>query len=161
LKDAKRRREAFDKAMKNYQDLAQDGEIRASANARRYVQFRIAEVQYYIALDDPTMKPQALKALEEFRTANPTGWEIVLTLRYLARTYEEAGKVDAARDALIQLADLPGLDRDLKRESNTAVAQMLMRAKKPDEAEKRLADLLQSMPANDPQRPFIQVHQIQ
>jgi tetratricopeptide (TPR) repeat protein len=156
---AKERKALLDKALSGFSDVAP--KIGDSPNALRYVKFRIAEVQCQMAQDDAALKPKAVKALEDFCTAYPNGWETVLALELLARTYEQDRLVDEARKALEKLADLPGVPADVKRKSETSVAQMLMRAKRPADAEKRLTSLLQSMTPSDPQRPFVQVYQIQ
>jgi predicted negative regulator of RcsB-dependent stress response len=156
---AKERKALLEKALTGFTEVS--SKLGDAPNALRYVKFRIAEVHYQMAQDDAALKPKAVKALEDFRKAYPNGWETVLALELLARTYEQDRNVEEARKALEQLADLPGVPADVKRKSETSVAQMLMRAKRPADAEKRLASLLQNMTPSDPQRPFIQVYQIQ
>ena len=72
--------------------------------------------------------------MEDYATTNPGGWEIVPTLKTLARLHEEDGNLDKASKALERLADLSEAPKDLRREADITVCQMLIRAKKYDPA---------------------------
>jgi tetratricopeptide (TPR) repeat protein len=154
------RKEFFGKALKSFTEMAD--QARDAPAAHRYIQYRIAEIQYRLALDED-QRAQAIKTLEEYTAANPGGWEILVALKTLSHFYEDAGNIDKAGATLARLTDLPDVPKDIKREGDLAVSQLLMRSKRYDEAEKRLKSLLDSgsMPLGDPQRPRTQVYLVQ
>ncbi len=156
---AKERRDLFAKALDGFNEMLPM--LGDNPSAARYVQYRIADVQHLMAVDDPSLRPKALKALEDYTSANPGGWEIVPALKTLARMCEEDNDLPKAMSALERLADLPDAPKDLKREGNVAVSQMLMRAKDYSAAEKRLVALLDTLPPGDPQRAATQVYLVQ
>src|SRR5262249_37648600 len=86
------------------------------------------------------------------------GWTIVPALKTLAQLFEEDGKGDEAGKGYQELADLPGVPKELVNDSTGLVAKMLLRNGKHADAEKRLTKLDQSLPKGDPQRPFVQVY---
>jgi tetratricopeptide (TPR) repeat protein len=156
---AKERRDYFKKALKDFSDLAAQ-DLKDSPFAVRYVQYRIAFLNYRMALDDG-QQAQAIKALEDYTAANPGGWQILVALKDLSRLYEDTGNIDKAGATLARLADLPDVPRDIKREGDQAVSQLLMRSKRFDEAERRLKSLFDSLPLGDPQRARTQVLLVQ
>ena len=155
---SKERRDLFTKALNDLSELAP--KVTDHPFASRYVQYRIAEIKYRMAMDDG-QKAQAIKALEEYTAAHPEGWEIVASLKTLARLHEEGNDLANALSALERLADLKDAPKDIKREGNIAVSQMLMRAKRYPDAEKRLTALLDTLPQGDPQRAATQVYLVQ
>ena len=156
---AKERREFYDKALSGFTEMA--SQVSDKPAAARYVQYRIAEIQFRMSMDDSSLRTQALKALEDYATANPGGWEIVPTLTTLARVHEEGNDLPKAVSALERLADLVDAPKDIKLAGTVAVSQMLMRAKRYPDAEKRLGSLLDTLPPGDPQRAQTQVYLVQ
>jgi tetratricopeptide (TPR) repeat protein len=129
-----------------------------SPNARRYVQFKIAEVTALQAQDDPAKADAAIKLLTDFKTNHPGGWQMMAALKTLARMQEEAGKVDDARKAYEELADLPEVPAEVKRESTLLVGKLLLRGGKYADAERRLAKLAASLSPGDVQAPFVRAY---
>jgi tetratricopeptide (TPR) repeat protein len=154
------RRDLFAKALDGFAALAAT-DLGDSPSAARYVRYRIADVQYRMAMDDVSQRGKAIAALEEYATANPGGWEILPALQNLGRLHEDAGDLEKARIALERISDLPDVPKDIKRAGDSAVSQMLMRAKIYDKAEDRLNTLLASLPPGDPQRASTQIYLVQ
>ena len=157
--DGKKRRDFFTKALKDLTEVS-SRDLKDNSFAERYIQYRIAEIQYRIAMDDG-QRTQAIKAMEDYTSLYKDGWEIVPALKTLARLHEDGNDVTKALATLERLADLPGVPKEIKREGNVAVSQMLMRAKRYPEAEKRLMVLLDSLPPGDAARAATQVYLVQ
>jgi hypothetical protein len=153
---AKQRAELMDKAMDAFRDL--EKELRGNANARRYIQYKIAQLATIQAKEDPTKTDAAIKELTAYKTANPSGWEIVSALKELAKLQEALSKTDEARKTYEELTAVPEIPKDVKLESELLVSRLLLRALKYADAEKRLKSLEASMPPDDPQRPYIQAY---
>jgi tetratricopeptide (TPR) repeat protein len=146
----------LEKAADLYREL--DKDVKDHPNARRYVQYRLAKVAVLLAQEEPAKTEEAIKALEAYRTANPTGWEITLALKELARLQEESGKIDDARKSYEALVEIPDLPREAKQESEILVGRLLLRGRKYTEAEKRLTALNKRLAPNDPQRGYVQAY---
>jgi tetratricopeptide (TPR) repeat protein len=157
LRETGKKREALlSDAQAGYEQL--EGQLRDSANARRYIQYKIANIAALRAQDDPTKVDAAIKALSDFKAGNASGWEIVPALRTLAKLQEDSGKVDDARKTYEELAALPDAPNDVKQEADILVARLLLRTGKFADAEKRLKGLGASLAKDDPQRGFIQAY---
>jgi hypothetical protein len=146
-------------ALKLYQDMAP--QLRDVPNAYRYIQYKIAEVKYRLAQDDPTHVAGAVEALRAYAKEYPTGWEVVPALKLLAQLEEQKGNTDGARQAYEDLANVPDVPRDLKQTSELLVAQLLVRGNRHAEAETRLAGLKGRMQQGDPQLPMVTVYLVQ
>jgi lipopolysaccharide biosynthesis regulator YciM len=89
--------------------------------------------------------------LTAFKTDHGKTWETVLCLVMLAQVLEEKGDPEAAVRAYRELAALPGLPADLKRDGAVQEGKLLLRAGKFADAEKKFQDLLASVSAQDAQ----------
>src|SRR5262249_41594434 len=134
------RTKALEKALGELKD--QHKAVQSNANAHRYVEFKIAEVTAFLALDDPTRRNEAIKLLTAFETANARSWTIVPALKMLARLQEDAKELDDARKTYEKLANVVGVPKELKQESEILVGRLLLRAGKYEDAQKRLEKLL-------------------
>jgi tetratricopeptide (TPR) repeat protein len=152
----KRRAALLTKALEGYKLL--DGQVSASPSAQRYIRFKIAQVQALLAQDNPAMTADAIKALAAYKRAYPSGWEIVPALKQLGQLQEASGQVDEARKTYEELADLPGVPKEMKQESDLLVARLYLRGGKYAEAEKRLEGLSKALGRDDPQRAFIMAY---
>jgi len=152
----KERVEGLDKAIEAFKEL--EKELRGNSNARRYIQYKEAQLVVVQAQEEPTKVEDAIKALTAYKTANMGGWEIVPALKQLARLQEDTGKGDEARKTYEELADLADVPKEIKQESELLVSKLLLRGGKYADAEKRLRSLSGSLPADDPQRAFIQAY---
>ncbi len=149
----KRRTKLLEEALEGYTKLEE--QCRGNPMARRYIQYKVADVTAQLAQDDSTKVDAAIKLLSEFKSANPTSWTIVPALKTLAKLQEEAGKTADAAKTYEELADLPGVPKDLKQESEILVGRLLLRGGKYADAQKRLEKLAASMSAEDAQKPFV------
>jgi tetratricopeptide (TPR) repeat protein len=152
----KKRSQYLEEALDGFTKLEERS--RAHLAARRYMQYRAAEVLALLAQDDPGKMDAAIKALTDFKSGNATSWVIVPALKTLASLQEQAGKVDDARKTYEELADVPDVPKALKQESEVLVGRLLLRGGKPAEAQQRLEKLLGSMSADDAQKPFVQAY---
>jgi tetratricopeptide (TPR) repeat protein len=126
--------------------------------AFRYLQYRSALVVVQIARLDRNKRDAAIDALNAFRKQHSTGWETVPALKTLARLQEEKGDIPGARETYMALRSTPGISKELELESTLLVSDLLLRAKKYEDAEKTLSDAKALMREDDPQRPLIVVH---
>jgi hypothetical protein len=127
-------------------------------NARRYIQYKIAEVAVLQAQDDPAKIDNAIKLLSDFKQDGKGSWSILPALKTLARLQEDAGRTDDARRTYEELADLPDVPKELKQESEILVGRLLLRGSKYADAEKKLETLARGMSEGDLQRPFVQAY---
>jgi hypothetical protein len=132
--------------------------LTARPSARRYMQYKLAEVAVLQARDDPTKAETAIKMLTDFKQDGKHSWLILPALKTLARLQEEGGKTDDARRTYEELADLPDVPKELKQESDILVGRLLLRGTKYADAEKRLEKLNSSMSDADVQRPLVQAY---
>jgi tetratricopeptide (TPR) repeat protein len=126
--------------------------------ARRYIEFKLAEVAVMQAEDDPTKVDAAIKLLSDFKSSHGGSWEIVPALKTLARLQEDTGRSDDARKTYEELAEVPGVPPELKQESEILVGRLLLRGGRFADAEKKLEKLAAALSAGDPQRPFVQLY---
>ena len=154
--DAADRKTLLREAHNEYEKLAP--KMRDNPFAYRYLQYKIAVVQVYAAREDEAKRDAAIAALNNFRKEFVTGWEIVPCLKLLAQMQEEKGDVDGARETFKELRTLPGVTKDLVRESNLLIANMLMRGKRYAEAETTLREARATMPDDDPQKAALTVY---
>jgi tetratricopeptide (TPR) repeat protein len=157
-KDPRQRQKLLDEALKGFKEL--QGRVGDHEKAKRYVDYRVARCQAYIAKDDPSQRAAAVKALDEFRNnrTNKDGWEILPVLRLLAQMQEEDGKLDDAAATLEQVVNLPGVPADVKQTSTVLVAEMFIRARNYPKAEEKLDAALNKVAADDPQRPRLETY---
>jgi hypothetical protein len=139
-----------------YQAL--EKKVKGSANALRYVQYRTAMLAVQQAKDDPTKVDAAIEALNNYRTSNSIGWEIVPATKTVARLQEAKGDQNGARQAYDELAANPDVPKEIQLATNLLVARMLLHANKFGDAEQKLKSVAAGMKADDPQRGFVQVY---
>ena len=89
------RKKELAEALTLYQAL--EKKVKESPNAQRYIDYRIAMLAVQQAKDDPTKTDAALAALNDYRTANSGGWEIVPATKSAARMLEDKGDQAGAR----------------------------------------------------------------
>jgi hypothetical protein len=129
-----------------------------SANAHRYLRFKIAQTNYYLAQEDQSVRDAALASLEEYTTGFPEGWQVVPALKLQAALLEEKGDTAGAARAYQELTKIPGIPDTVKRRGEVLVAQLFIRSKQFSEAEAKLTALQKSIPADDAQRPFVSLY---
>src|SRR5262249_8672800 len=70
----------------------------------------------------------------------------------------DKGDFEGALKTYGDLAAVPGLAKETKQETDLLAARAMIRAKKLDEAEKRLQGILQALPPEDPQAVPARIH---
>jgi predicted Zn-dependent protease len=157
--DRKARLAQLGEALEAYKEL--DAQVKGEANAHRYLQYKIAQVQALMARDEPARRDAAVAALTAYKTSFPSGWEVVPCLQLLAQVLEEKGDVEGAGQAYADLAEVPGLPQDLKQQADMLAIRLLLRSGKNAEAGKRLQRLQRDLAPGDPQRAFVGVCLVQ
>jgi hypothetical protein len=157
----KKRAEGLESALLAFRELANNNGLRSISTVNRYLQFRIAQTLALLAQDNPSRRDAAFTALNDSKTAFSSGWEIVPALQLLAALQEDKGDIQAASKTYSDLSELPGIAPAMKLPAQLKSARLLMRVPKLREAEKKLNQLQTAMPADDPQRAFVEVYLIQ
>jgi hypothetical protein len=155
----KQRAEKLGVVLDMYRKL--EGRLRGTQGARRYVQYKIAEIKVLQAQDDPTRLKDAIRELSEFVSGNKSSWQIVQALKLLGKLQEEDGDPTGASKTYEALADLPDVPKELKQESEILVGRLLLRGGNAAGAEKRLAGLAGTLAPGDVQRPFVLAHLVE
>ncbi len=132
--------------------------LRDSPLAVRYIQYRSALIPVQIAKLDATKRDAAIDALKKYRAENSAGWEAVPSAKLLATLQEESGDINGAKQTYEELRILPDVPKEIVLDSNIYISNMLLRAKKYEEAEKTLTNAKALLPENDPLRSVIVVH---
>jgi len=143
-------------ALTLYQNL--EKKVKESPNAQRYIDYRIAMLKVEQAKDDPTKADEAVAAINDYRTSNSGGWEIVPATKAAATLLEDKGDQAGAREAYKALADNPDVPADIRLATNLLVARMLLREKKYADAEQTLKGVAAGMKPDDPQRAYVNVY---
>ncbi len=158
---AKKKSDGLESALKAYRELDSNEKLRRIASVHRYLRYRIAQTLALLAQDDASRRDAAFAALNDYKTAFADGWEIVPALQLLAVLEEEKGDTEGAGKTYTLLAELPGITPEMKLQNQLKGARLLMRALKFGEAEQKLKHVESALPANNPQRAFVEVYLIQ
>lgn len=157
----KRKADGLESALVAFRELAINDKLRNIPTVNRYLQYRIAQTTALLAQDDANRREAAFSALKDYKTAFAEGWEIVPALQLLASLQEDKGDTEGASKTCSDLAELPGLSPAMKLQSQLKSARLLMRVPKFREAEEKLKQIETAMPADDPQRTFVEVYLMQ
>jgi len=151
----KLRTDLLDEALTGYAKV--EKEVKTPA-ARRYFQFKQVEVRVHQAKFNPAKMEAAVKALTEFKKDHREGWQLLIALDTLAKIHEDAGRIEEARKAYEELAELPGAPESVKQQSGVLVGKLLLRGKQFKEAEARLDKVVSTMSGADLQKPLAQAY---
>jgi hypothetical protein len=154
-----KRMELLHKALDSYRDL--DVMVKDEPNARRFAQYKIAEVFFLVARDDPSQADAAITVLTAYKNGFAGGWEMVPALKMLGQLLEEKGDVQGASQAYADLSALPNVPKKTKQEAEMLAVRVLLRGGKFADVEQRLKDLQQGLSADDPQRTYVAVLLVQ
>lgn len=130
-------------------------EIKSPPEARRYIQFKLAEVTVQQARLNPARMENAIKALTDFKATYKQGWQLPLGVETLAGLLEESGKPDEARKALEELTELPGVPDAVRGRGGMLIGKLHLRAGQFREAETRLSKVVAGMSGADTQKPLV------
>jgi tetratricopeptide (TPR) repeat protein len=145
------RKKAFHEALVSYQEVLSRLAAEKSKFAERHVRFKIARLQAWEADDDPGRRETAIAALMKFMKDDADGWQISHCAELLAQLQMDKGDIDAARKTYETLAAASNIPKEIQRACEFRIIEMLIGAKRLPEAASRLAAVLKSIPANDPQ----------
>ena len=132
-------------------------QLKSAPNALRYVQYRMAMLAVDQAKADPSKAKAAIDALNDFRSTNSAGWEIVPATKTVARLLEDSGDKKGALDAYDDLGRNPDVPSDIRLNTNLLVAHMLIQDGKFDAAEKKLSSVLADT-KDEKQKAYVQVY---
>jgi hypothetical protein len=155
-KNSDKRGKLLNSALAGFRDL--DTQLRSEDKIHRYLQYRIALTMAAQAKDTPGSRDPAIAVLKENKAAFTDGWEVVPALQLLARLQEEKGDTEGASQTYSDLADVSGISAAMKLDSQLRGARLLLSAGKFTDAETKLKQLTAVMPANDPQRMYVEVY---
>jgi hypothetical protein len=159
LKDgikADKKAEFLKEALLGFLEL--DTKLQSDAKIHRYLQYKIAHTTALQAKDDPTRVDAAITALTEAKSNLSEGWEIVPALQLLAKLQVEKGDAEGASKTYSDLAEVPGIPAAEKLQNQLLGAGFLLRINKFADAEAKLKQLASTIPADDPQRTFVDVY---
>lgn len=157
----KKKAEALASALLAFRALEANEKLRSLDNVHRYFQYRIGQTLALQARENAAQREAALEALKDYQANNKAGWEIVPALQMLASLQVDKGDVEAASQTYSTLADISGLTPEMKLQSQMQAANLLLRARKFAEAERKLTQVEKALPRNDPQRTFVDVYLMQ
>jgi tetratricopeptide (TPR) repeat protein len=152
---AEARQKALAEVLKNYEEMVP--KLKGAPAALRYVQFKIAQIKFHLSRNDTSQLDAALAALKDFLVDHDKAWETVPSLKMLALVQEAKGDREAAVRTYQELAALPDLAADLKRDSAILEGKLLLREGKFAETEKKFQGLLAGVTAKDRQWAVLQV----
>lgn len=111
----------------------------------RHMRYKIATLQLRLSLEEGDPIEPAIKLLEEFKTNFPASWQVVPVLQTLAQVRSGRGEFKEAAAAYEELAGLD-LTPDAQVDAQIQAASVSIRAKKHDEAMKKLEALVSKLP---------------
>lgn len=138
-------------ALKDYEKLLP--KLKSAPKSARQVEFRVAALKARVGSAE-----EGSAALRAFVAKHPNAWQTSVAGRLLARLNQSAGDYPAALEALDRVSALSGLPADVKIEVDLLTIDLLMSAKKPAEAQAKVAAAMQSAPAGDPVRERLEVY---
>jgi tetratricopeptide (TPR) repeat protein len=116
---------------------------------RRHAEFKIAELQALLARDSSQLD-LAIEKLRRFTSRNARGWQMTRSANLLGRLQEEKRDWESARKTYEDLRAAPDLPAQSRQECDVKIAQVLLRAGKPVQAERSLADLGKTVSGDGP-----------
>jgi tetratricopeptide (TPR) repeat protein len=119
--------------------------------AQLHVQYKIAILTAKLADDDKDQRKSAIDLVDGFTKAKPDGWQISSALSTLAKLYSEDNNFDKAVETLDRLKKVDGVGKEIKADCDAKVVEFLIKAKRHQEASKRIDTLLTSLKSDDPQ----------
>jgi hypothetical protein len=138
-------------ALKGFQELLSGLSGEKYARAARHIQFKIAMMLARQAEEDPGQIDSATLGLEKFIKEQRGGWQLLQCARMLSHLQLLKDDSAGARKTFEELAAIPGIPAEIKQEAELLAIEALIPAKQFALAEKKLEELLASMPADSPQ----------
>jgi tetratricopeptide (TPR) repeat protein len=145
---------ALGEAIEGYQKLLPQLK---DEKVRRNIQFKIAKLTANQAEADSAQVGAAIDKLAAFKKEHPDSWQITSATRTLAGLYVIKKDWDNALKTYQDLAKTNGVSADIVQECDLAIAQVLVRAEKYDEAVTKLNELEKTVPSGTPQAVRLQI----
>jgi len=133
----------FPALVKQYEDVVAMPDFKLATvgpNARRYVEFRLAQARAGAA-ETPEQATAAAKGLADFIAANPSSWQYPHALRQLGRLQADAGDYAAATKTFDTL-EKAAVPAEFKLEATAALIDVAFQADKKDDVKARLDKIL-------------------
>jgi tetratricopeptide (TPR) repeat protein len=153
------RKRASNEALKSYQEVLSKLTGEKSKFAERQIRYKIARLQASRAEDDPSQRDAAIAGLAKFKQDYPDGWQLSHCAKLLAQLQVDKGDIDAARNTFEQLAATMNISKEIRRECDLRIVELLILAKKVPDAQARLQAMLKDVPAGDAQTARISIYQ--
>jgi tetratricopeptide (TPR) repeat protein len=122
-----------------------------------HVQFKIAKLLANQAELDSTVSNAAIDKLAAFKKEHPDSWQITSAARSLAGLYVAKKDWENALKTYQDLTKTPGVSSEIVQECDLALAQVLVRAEKYNEAVAKLTELEKTVPSGTPQAVRLQI----
>jgi tetratricopeptide (TPR) repeat protein len=145
---------ALKEAVELYQKLLPEAK---EAKLKGQVEYKIAKLLALQAEVDSSQTDLAIEKLAKFLKDHPNSWQITLAARMLASLYMNKKNWDNAQKVYDDLAKTPNVAPEVVQESNLALAQVLVRAGKNDQAAAKLAELEKTIPGDSPEGIRLQI----
>jgi tetratricopeptide (TPR) repeat protein len=124
---------------------------------KRHIQFKIAQLLANQAELDSSQMGPAIDKLAAFKRDYPDSWQITEATRRLASLYEAKKDWDNALKTYQDLTKTPGVSSEIIQECDVAMAQVLVRGQKYDQAIAKLTELEKTVPGGTPQAIRLQI----
>jgi tetratricopeptide (TPR) repeat protein len=141
-KDAKARKAAYGEATAKYEDLR--GKV-GDKKAKAHIEFSLGYLMAIKSMEDNTDPKNAIVRLSDFVKSNPQSWEVVRSLKMLAKLHQSMKDHTGAKAAFEQLSKLDVPD-EVKQDAQLQVALADVHLGQFAAAEPKLAALLKTMP---------------
>jgi tetratricopeptide (TPR) repeat protein len=145
------RRAAYEKAIDLYKKFIP--EIAKEKNAKdiqRQVEWKIARLTVRLAEFDKQPPRAGMELLAKFKADYPDSWQIGHCYQLLAYLEESQEDYNAAIKTYEEWAKNDKFPKEIRQNCEAKITDLLIRAKRHNEAERRLIELLKKLPENDP-----------
>jgi predicted negative regulator of RcsB-dependent stress response len=141
------RKKELASALTRYQELAPKT---ADAKAKCHMEYKIARLLARQAEDNSAVTEPAIDKLVQFQKAHRDSWQISFSSDLLARLQMEKKDWAGAEKTYADLVATPNISDDIRQDANLKIAQVMVRAKKYNDAMAKLEGLAKSVPADSP-----------
>src|SRR5262245_5704428 len=143
----------YAKALEEYKKLPGQM-VTATDQAKRHLDYRIAMLKATLG------EPDAIEALTDFLKKHPNSWQYSSVARQLASLQLGKGLTDAAAKTIETWSRIEGLSKELKQQADLLLIDIQFQTGKHADVAQKIKGLLASLPADDPQRPKLEIYQI-
>ncbi len=145
----------FENALKEYEALVP--KLADEKPAKRFIEYRSAQVRTNWSRYDVTQTDAAIKALAKFKEEHREGWEIAPALRTLAELQRDKGDYKDAEQTYTALAAVPGLTNEIRWECDLSLADLMLQSDRANEAQAKYKALSGNLPRDHPYADRVEV----